>query len=43
MRSNRKIVENEVIKRIISTMEIRGIWQRDLLRNLGLPEQAFVK
>lgn len=43
MRTNRKIVENDVVKRIISTMDVRGIRQRDLMRNLGIAEQAFVK
>lgn len=43
MRTNRKVVENDVVKRIISTMDVRGIRQRDLMRNLGIAEQSFVK
>ncbi len=42
MRTSKKsIVENEIVRRIISTMKSNGVRQKDLMENIGVASQVF--
>lgn len=40
-RERKPIVENDIVRRIISTMKIRGVRQKDLMENIGVASQVF--
>ena len=42
MRTSKKpIVDNEIVRRIISTMKSNGVRQKDLMENIGVASQVF--